>query len=113
MIPSSERRKINAEWVKALRKDLGINQETLAERLGVSRSAVARWETNVQRPTKLAVKVLLEFAVNNRDGQESRDDGQIHASTVHKRRLISRSRRSSHDPVQRIPHPGTPQSKPR
>ncbi|MGH7441560.1 MAG: helix-turn-helix transcriptional regulator [bacterium] len=37
MKPISERRQISGEWVKALRKDLGLSQDALAEALGVSR----------------------------------------------------------------------------
>lgn len=66
---TTERRKINGEWIKALRKDLNLSQEELAEQLGVSRSAVARWEADAFRPTKLAAKVLLEFADKAREAQ--------------------------------------------
>jgi DNA-binding transcriptional regulator YiaG len=76
MKPSSERRKINGDWVRALRKDLGLNQDELAEQLGVSRSAVARWEADAFRPTKLAAKVLLEFAATHRDHRGALDMGK-------------------------------------
>jgi transcriptional regulator with XRE-family HTH domain len=95
MITTSERRKINGEWVKALRKGLGINQETLADRLGVSRSAVARWETDVQRPTKLAVKVLLEFAEKNRESLAALDGGHGSSSGLLNDRKPQRSKRGS------------------
>ena len=38
------------ERVAALRKRQGLSQEALAERLGVSRQAVSRWETGTARP---------------------------------------------------------------
>jgi len=76
MKPSSERRKINGEWVRTLRKDLNLSQDELAEKLGVSRSAVARWEADAFRPTKLAAKVLLDFAATNRDNQGAADKGK-------------------------------------
>ena len=66
MKPTSERRKINGEWVRTLRMDLRLTQEELAEQLGVSRSAVARWEADAFRPTKLAAKVLLDYAASRR-----------------------------------------------
>lgn len=40
-----------AENVKMLRKQAGMSQEQLAEKLGVSRQAVTKWETGVS-PTK-------------------------------------------------------------
>ena len=38
------------ERIAALRKRQGFSQEALAERLGVSRQAVSRWETGTARP---------------------------------------------------------------
>lgn len=39
-----------AEKLKKARKDYGISQETLADRLGVSRQAVTKWETDKGLP---------------------------------------------------------------
>ncbi len=38
------------EKIAALRRGAGLSQETLAGRLGVSRQAVSRWETNESLP---------------------------------------------------------------
>jgi len=107
MKPSSERRQVNGEWVKAMRKRLGLSQEVLAERVGVSRPAVARWELGTFRPSKLAGRVLLEFADKHRGELGALADGQGAALTGPKRRKPQRSSRSSHDPGKRNPHPGT------
>jgi len=44
--------------VKALRRKLGLTQEELAQKLGVSWSSVARWEAGRGKPSKLARKAL-------------------------------------------------------
>ena len=108
MNTSSERRQVNGEWVKAMRKRLGLSQEVLAERVGVSRPAVARWELGTFRPSKLAGRVLLEFADKHRDELGTLADGQGTVLTGLKRRKPQRTpKRSPHDPGQRKPHPGT------
>jgi DNA-binding transcriptional regulator YiaG len=76
MKQSSERRQLNGEWVKALRKSLRLNQDEFAEQLGVSRSAVARWELDAFRPSKLAAKVLLDFAATHRSSQDTSGKGK-------------------------------------
>jgi transcriptional regulator with XRE-family HTH domain len=108
MKPSSERRQINGEWVKAMRKRLGLSQEVMAERVGVSRPAVARWELGTFRPSKLAGKALLAFADVNRKDLGVLADGAESTLTGLKRRESQRSqRRSRHDPGQRGPDRGT------
>ncbi len=37
--------------IKNLRKNAGLTQEELAEKLGVSRTAVAKWENDYAEPT--------------------------------------------------------------
>ena len=39
-----------AEKLKSIRKQAGMSQEQLAERLGVSRQAVTKWETDAGIP---------------------------------------------------------------
>ena len=62
MRTANDRRKINGEWVKALRKQLGLSQPEFAKRLDVSVPSVSRWETDLFRPTKLAANALLLLA---------------------------------------------------
>ncbi len=40
--------------VKTIRKQLGMTQQQLADILGVGRVSVARWETGVRRPSRMA-----------------------------------------------------------
>ena len=42
------------EFLKEVRKQLGISQEDLARELGVSFATVNRWENGKSRPSKLA-----------------------------------------------------------
>lgn len=65
-----ERRKIDGAWVKALRTELALNQADFADRLGVSRSAVARWELDSFRPTKLAANALLQLAAATQEAKD-------------------------------------------
>ena len=39
------------EKIQALRTDIGLSQEDLAERLGVSRQAVSKWESGASDPS--------------------------------------------------------------
>jgi transcriptional regulator with XRE-family HTH domain len=39
-----------AEKLKSIRKQAGMSQEQLAEKLGVSRQALTKWETNAGIP---------------------------------------------------------------
>ena len=41
------------ENVRKYRRDMGLSQETLAERLGVSFQAVSKWERNETYPEPL------------------------------------------------------------
>jgi len=47
--------------VKSLREKLGLSQEKLAARLGVTFSSVNRWENGHTKPSPLAVQKLEEL----------------------------------------------------
>ena len=44
-----------AEKLKSIRKQAGMSQEQLAEKLGVSRQAVTKWETDAGIPDVIAI----------------------------------------------------------
>ena len=46
--------------IKALRKELNLTQQELADRIGAQRVSVARWEIGSSRPTGAYLKLLLE-----------------------------------------------------
>ena len=49
-----------SEKMIALRKQQGLSQQDLAERLGLSRQAVSRWETGAVQPTADSVRSLCQ-----------------------------------------------------
>ena len=50
------------EFIKQLRKSLGLTQESLAKRLGVSFASVNRWENGRTKPIKLAeLQIILLY----------------------------------------------------
>ena len=52
------------EKIAALRRGVGLSQETLAEELGISRQAVSRWETNESLPdTEKVIRLSRRFHV--------------------------------------------------
>ena len=51
-----------AEKVKEIRKQLGLSQEQLAERLMISRSAIARWESDLGTPDLDNLKTLSQLS---------------------------------------------------
>lgn len=44
--------------IKAIRKRLGLTQEEIAQKLGVSWVTIARWEAGKSKPSKLAQKAI-------------------------------------------------------
>ena len=51
--------------VKKLRTDRGLNQTALAERLGVRKSIISAYESQMRMPSlEMLVKVALEFSVS-------------------------------------------------
>ncbi len=68
-----------AEKLKSIRKQAGMSQEQLAEKLGVSRQAVTKWETDAGIPdieNMMAISVLFDISIDellsNEKGQKSR-----------------------------------------
>lgn len=64
-----------AEKLKFLRKQAGMSQEQLAEKLGVSRQAVTKWETDAGIPdieNIMAVSALFEISIDELLSNERR-----------------------------------------
>ena len=56
-----------AEKLKSIRKQAGMSQEQLAEKLGVSRQAVTKWETDAGIPdieNIMAISALSDISID-------------------------------------------------
>jgi len=54
-----------SDKVKKLRTDRGLNQTALAERLGVRKSIISAYESQMRMPSlEMLVKIALEFSVS-------------------------------------------------
>lgn len=70
-----------AEKLKSIRKQAGMSQEQLAEKLGVSRQAVTKWETDTSIPdieNIMAISALFDISIdelfsNERGAKKSTD----------------------------------------
>jgi putative transcriptional regulator len=61
--------------VKSLRELLGLSQEKLAAKLGVTFSSVNRWENGHTKPSPLALKQIEELVIGlGRDGKQLKDE---------------------------------------
>jgi len=56
---------MEAKEIIELRKKLEMTQQEFADKIGVDRVTVARWETNNKRPSKLAKRQLARLAEGN------------------------------------------------
>ncbi len=63
---SCYKRTMTPKDIKRLRERLGMTQEQFAERLGVARETVARWEIGANAPRGLSLKALKELAAKAR-----------------------------------------------
>ena len=58
--------------VKEIRGKMGLTQQELAHRLGVAVSTVARWETEVSSPSRMAL-TLLNALLEESEGKGNTD----------------------------------------
>ena len=56
---------MKGQQVKTIRKRLGLSQREFAEKLGVKRLAIARWESGIRNPDSKNQKRLLHIAMEN------------------------------------------------
>lgn len=54
-----------SDFVKEVRKQLGMSQKELASAISVSFSTINRWENEHVVPSNLAMKSLYDFCENN------------------------------------------------
>ena len=61
-----------ATYIKSHRKNIGLTQKELAEKVGVSMNTVARWERNESEPSwSDFIKVCVVLGMNPLDFMES------------------------------------------
>lgn len=87
------------EKIASARKEKGMTQEILAEQLGVTRQAVARWETGLSVPDAgMLVRIAgaLDTTVNDLLGEEEPEQGRDLAAELEalNRQLAEREERS-------------------
>jgi type I restriction enzyme M protein len=75
----------------AIRGQLGLTQEQLAERLGVSFATVNRWEGGSNAPQKAALGLILRLAAEAGVGEDSQIDADRAVAVVRGRRLRRRT----------------------
>ena len=93
-----------AENLKMLRKQAGMSQEQLAEKLGVSRQAVTKWETGAGIPdieNIMAISALFDISIDDLLSNE-RDSKKV----VEKRRF-SRQLQRALEPAFLMKKPGS------
>ncbi len=56
--------------IKVIREKLGLTQEEIAQKLGVSWGTVARWEAGKSKPSKLARKAIANLLKEVSEGGE-------------------------------------------
>ncbi|MBR6259705.1 MAG: helix-turn-helix transcriptional regulator [Oscillospiraceae bacterium] len=67
------------ERIKTLRQEQGLSQEVLAERLGVSRQAVSKWEKDLSRPDTenlLALASVFGVSIDELAGNKAESAGE-------------------------------------
>lgn len=64
-----------SDFIRHLRRQLGMTQEEFAHSLGITVGTVNRWENGRFRPSKLAKATILEFARRHGVAVQSEPDG--------------------------------------
>ena len=85
------------QMMLTLRTNIGLTQAGLAERLGVSRRAVAEWEAGSSYPKAERLKQLIELGVQQKAFTTGRDEEEIRALWKAAHRKVLLDERWLHD----------------
>ena len=92
-----------AEKLVTLRKQKGLTQMDLAERLNVSRQAISRWEVGVAVPSTDNLKVLgdlygvsVDYLLNDDVSEDSKSAQWAEDSTINTERRLKRTKYKTH-----------------
>src|SRR5437899_7066626 len=78
------------QMMLTLRTNIGLTQAGLADRLGVSRRAVAEWEGGLSYPKAERLKQLIELGVQQKAFTTGREEEEIRAfwKAAHRKVLV-------------------------
>lgn len=80
-----------AEKLKSIRKKAGLSQEQLAEKLGVSRQAVTKWETETGIPdieNMMAISALFDISIDELlSNERPANKSQVEISEILQRKM--------------------------
>jgi DNA-binding transcriptional regulator YiaG len=72
-----------SDFIRHLRRQLGMTQEEFAHSLGITVGTVNRWENGRFRPSKLARSTILDFARRHGVTVQSESDGPSSDKPIH------------------------------
>jgi transcriptional regulator with XRE-family HTH domain len=83
VVKKPEKKRFRGDLLRAYRLALGLPRETIAEAIGVSPSAIARWEDESRRPTIENAQAVSAYLQGKLDTEKSaREDQYAVLSTV-------------------------------
>lgn len=82
--------------IKSKRRELNLSQEDLANKLGLTRQAISKWETEKSTPTMTNLRELSEvfgvemayFIADNKEEIEEKDKKEENINKVNKKKMV-------------------------
>ncbi len=64
---------MTAKEVRAIRRKMGLTQQELADRVGVARNTVARWEMGAMGVRESAARLLKRLAAESKESKRGKN----------------------------------------